>query len=61
MEKHNRDTSIDIIRFFSLTGIILVHLEPNQFVWQLRAFDVPTMCFLSGVSYKLSGGYGGGI
>ena len=60
MEKKKRDNSIDVLRFFAITGIILVHLEPSFWLWQIRAFDVPLMVFLSGVSYRLSGGCMGG-
>lgn len=52
----NRDRSIDLLRFIALTGIIIVHIHPSAFWFQLRNFDVPLMVFLSGVSYKLSGG-----
>lgn len=51
-----RDRSIDLLRFIALTGIIIVHIHPSDFWTQLRNFDVPLMVFLSGVSYKLSGG-----
>ncbi len=51
-----RDQSIDLLRFIALTGIIIVHIHPSGFWTQLRNFDVPLMVFLSGVSYKLSGG-----
>ncbi len=51
---NNRDTSIDILRFIALSGIILVHVGPGRFLSQLRSFDVPLMVFLSGISYYLS-------
>lgn len=51
-----RDFSIDLLRFIALAGIIIAHIEPSPFWIQLRNFDVPLMVFLSGVSYRLSGG-----
>ena len=54
MECRNR--SIDLLRFIALTGIIIAHIDPPSFWMQLRGFDVPLMVFLSGVSYRISGG-----
>ena len=51
-----RDRSIDLLRFIALTGIVIVHIYPSEFWTQLRSFDVPLMVFLSGISYRLSGG-----
>lgn len=45
----HRDSSIDILRFLGLTGIILVHNNPPAWLEQLRGFDVPLMVLLSGV------------
>lgn len=50
----NRDITIDILRFIALSGIILIHIGPNNFLSQLRSFDVPLMVFLSGISYYIS-------
>ena len=52
----HRDLSIDLLRFIALTGIIIAHIQPSPFWMQLRNFDVPLMVFLSGVSYRVSGG-----
>ena len=52
----HRDLSIDLLRFIALTGIIIAHIQPAPFWMQLRNFDVPLMLFLSGVSYRISGG-----
>ena len=49
-----RDNSIDILRAIALFGIILVHVKPWPWLWQLRDFDVPLMVFLSGVVYSKS-------
>lgn len=46
-----RDKSVDVLRFLALTGIILVHSQPNEFWTQIRQFDVPMMVFLSAVCY----------
>ncbi len=49
-----RDTSLDVLRFIALIGIIIVHVQPGPFLTQLRNFDVPLMVFCSGVAYHLS-------
>lgn len=55
-ERIKRDFSIDILRFIALSSIVFVHIQPSLFWVQIRNFDVPLMVFLSGISYKLSGG-----
>ncbi|MDO6681336.1 acyltransferase family protein [Oceanobacter sp. 5_MG-2023] len=54
-----RDLGIDIMRVIGLLCIVLAHVSPPYFVFQLRNFDVPLMVFVSGVSYFLSGGMSG--
>lgn len=49
-----RDCPLDILRFFALTGIILVHSGPPAFWCQIRGFDVSLIVFLSGVVYGMS-------
>lgn len=43
-----RDRSIDIIRGLGLICIILAHVNPPFFIFQVRNFDVPLMVFISG-------------
>lgn len=49
---NRRDTSIDILRFIAISGIILAHSTPGPFLTQLRGFDVILMVFLSAVCVK---------
>ena len=50
-----RDISIDILRAIAMLGLIAAHVfTTNDFVLQLRSFDVPMMVFLSGVVYSAS-------
>ena len=42
---NRRDTSIDILRFIAISGIILAHSNPGTFLTQLRGFDVVLMVF----------------
>lgn len=49
---NRRDTSIDILRFIAISGIILAHSNPGTFLTQLRGFDVVLMVFLSAVCVK---------
>lgn len=50
--KNNRNYSIDVLRWIALTGIILAHIEPPEFWFQIRQFDVPLMVFLSGICFS---------
>lgn len=55
-----RDKSIDVLRFLALCGIIIAHVVPSKFWYQLREFDVPMMVFLSGLCFtygKYDGNY----
>lgn len=54
-----RDEYIDFLRFLGLTMIILVHVQPDFTITQLRCFDVPLMVFVSGLtaSNKIIGSY----
>lgn len=54
--KVRRDVSIDFLRFVALTCIVIAHINPSPLIFQLRNFDVPLMVFLSGVSFRISGG-----
>lgn len=49
-----RDFVIDVLRFSGLMLIILAHVQPPEFIFQLRTFDVPLMIFVSGMAYGLS-------
>ena len=39
-----RDTSIDILRFFAILGIIIAHIEPSRLWVQLRGFNGISLC-----------------
>lgn len=49
---HPRDHSIDILRSLGLFCIILAHVAPPNWLFQLRNFDVPLMVFISGYLYS---------
>ena len=51
MSVEQRDISIDVLRAIALLGVIVVHINPNPFICQLRGFDVPLFVFLSGVVF----------
>lgn len=48
----SRDNEIDLLRFLGLTMIILAHVNPPELLFQIRAFDVPLMLFVSGLAYS---------
>lgn len=47
-----RDVEIDLLRFIGLSMIILAHVQPPEIIFQLRAFDVPMMLFVSGLAFS---------
>lgn len=47
-----RDISIDLLRFLGLSLIILAHVNPPELLFQVRAFDVPLMLFISGLAFS---------
>lgn len=49
-----RNKQIDILRFLGLSLIILAHVDPPTWVFQLRNFDVPLMVLVSGLAYMQS-------
>ncbi|VED48541.1 Acyltransferase family [Raoultella terrigena] len=50
-----RNIIIDAMRVLGLLLIILAHVQPPSFIFQLRTFDVPMMIFVSGMAYYYSG------
>lgn len=50
--KNNRDYSIDTLRCIGLFCIILAHVAPPNWLFQIRNFDVPLMVFISGYLYR---------
>lgn len=46
-----RDFSLDLLRTIGLLSIILAHINPPQWLFQLRAFDVILMVAVSTISY----------
>lgn len=49
-----RDHKIDVLRFIGLAMIIFAHVNPPDFLMNLRNFDVPLMVLVSGMSFGLS-------
>ncbi|MGX7244818.1 acyltransferase family protein [Enterococcus quebecensis] len=49
-----RDSRIDLLRSVAIVLILLAHVYPPNFLFQIRTFDVPLMAFLMGASYVLS-------
>lgn len=54
MEVKKRDERIDILKALGVAMIILAHVNPPAFIFQLRNFDVPLMVLISGMSFGLS-------
>lgn len=54
MEVKIRDERIDILKVLGIAMIILAHVNPPEFIFQLRNFDVPLMVLISGMSFGLS-------
>ena len=52
--KNMRDLRIDVMRVVGLLMIILAHVNPPGFIFQLRNFDVPLMVLVSGMSFALT-------
>ncbi|MGV3344611.1 acyltransferase [Enterobacteriaceae bacterium LUAb1] len=50
-----RDFIIDLFRFTGLSLIILAHVFPPDWLFQIRTFDVPLMVFVSGMAFCISG------
>ena len=46
-----RDYGIDLLRAIGLLLIILAHVNPPHFLWELRSFDVIMMVCISTISY----------
>lgn len=49
-----RDQKIDLLRCLGLALIILAHVNPPAWLFNLRNFDVPLMVMVSGMSFGLS-------
>lgn len=49
-----RNGIIDTLRFLGLSLIILAHVNPNEYIFQLRNFDVPLMFIVMGMSFGLT-------
>ncbi|NTS78282.1 acyltransferase [Catenovulum sp. SM1970] len=49
-----RDIKIDALRFIGLAMIILAHISPPYWLFQLRNFDVPLMLIVSGLAFALT-------
>jgi len=47
-----RNLTIDYLRFFGITLIILAHVEPPEMLFNFRCFDVCLMLFVSGLAYS---------
>lgn len=50
----DRNLSIDIMRVIGVLLIILAHVFPPDFLFQIRTFDVPMMVFISGACYSMT-------
>jgi peptidoglycan/LPS O-acetylase OafA/YrhL len=49
-----RDSQIDLLRFIALSLMILAHVYPPEWLFQLRNFDVPLMVLVSGMAFVQS-------
>lgn len=50
----SRDISLDILRIIGFFCIILAHVKPEEFLYNLREFDVSLMVVLSGYLFQLT-------
>ncbi|AMR30044.1 hypothetical protein A0256_00750 [Mucilaginibacter sp. PAMC 26640] len=50
---NSRNKTVDFLRFLGLSLIILAHLSPPAWLFQLRNFDVPLMVLVSGLTYSI--------
>lgn len=48
-----RDEKVDSPRFVGLAMVVLAHVGPPEWLFQLRNFDVLLMVLLSGISFIL--------
>lgn len=48
----SRDEYIDFLKFVGLTMIMLAHVHPPVWLYELRSFDVPLMLFASGLAFS---------
>ncbi len=53
-----RDPRIDFLRFLGLSLIIFAHVDPPNWLFQLRNFDVPLMVLVAGLSFSKAGEIG---
>lgn len=49
-----RDNKVDLLRCIGLSFIILAHVSPPKWLFEIRSFDVVLMIFISGISYSYS-------
>lgn len=49
-----RDVSIDLLRTIGFICVVLAHIDPPNFIFELRGFDVSLMVFASGMSYAIN-------
>jgi fucose 4-O-acetylase-like acetyltransferase len=49
-----RDEAIDLLRAIGLVLVMLAHVSPPAWLFQLRNFDVPLMVIAAGMSFALS-------
>ena len=47
-----RDNTIDYLRFYGISLIILAHVNPPELLFNWRCFDVCLMLFVSGLAYS---------
>lgn len=47
-----RDLTVDYLRFVGLSLIILAHVQPPEWLFHIRCFDVCMMLFVSGLAYS---------
>jgi hypothetical protein len=54
LDVSGRDLRFDILRAMALFCVVLAHVEPPDWIFQLRNFDVPCLVIVSGASFGLS-------
>lgn len=50
----NRDLNIDLLRVIGTMSVMIAHVSPPSWLYQMRAFDVVLLVLISGMSFTLS-------
>lgn len=54
MDIRKRNSTLDVLRFISILGIIIAHSNPPKWLFEVRNFDVTMMVLIMGASFYIS-------